>query len=179
MNVNAGATLAFNRSNAPTVVNTINGAGAITQIGSGVTTLGAASSTVGIISVTAGTLDVDGTLNTGTLSVGNGILNIDGTVQASGATQTAIANIAGSATTININNGATLLASGDLGDGADRLRLQDDASVIGALDGGAGIDQLTLAGLGSGDAECRHGPRSWHVSQTLNSFSSRTRALGR
>ena len=71
-------------------------------------------------------------MNTATLTVGNGILNIDGTVQASVATPSTIANVAGSATTINISNGATLVANGDLGDGADVL------DVAGALNTGGG-----------------------------------------
>lgn len=135
VNIAAGGTLAFARSNAHTVANLISGAGTLAQVGSGTTTL-AANNAVGNLRIGAGTLDVDAQLDSATVEMGSGSLNIDGTVQGAGGTPTAFSGIAGTAGTVRINNGAILMANGDLGDGADVL------DVAGTLDTSGGIFDL-------------------------------------
>jgi autotransporter-associated beta strand protein len=159
------ATLTTGGDNTSTIYSgAISGSGGLTKVGTGTMSLTSTNS-VGATTVSAGTLDIDGVLNTGTVAMGNGILNVDGTVQASGATQTVLANTAGTASTVRIGSGGTLLASGDLGDGNDTLDvagtlntgagalnfgdgddnffIHDGTNVIGTVDGGIGTDTLT------------------------------------
>ena len=90
--------------------------------------------------IMGGTLDIDGTLDTGSISMADGTtLNVDGTVQAAGSAPTAISGSAGT-NTVLVNADATLNANGDLGDGSDVV------TVAGTLDTGAS----TLS-LGAGD----------------------------
>lgn len=75
---NAG-TLLFNRSDALTVSNTISGAGAIQQVGTGTTTLTGVNTSTGLTTITAGGLQIGnggaaGSLGTGAVSNGGTLL---------------------------------------------------------------------------------------------------------
>lgn len=72
--VTNSGTLAFNRSNAMTVSNTISGTGAVTHIGSGTTTLTGVNNYSGTTTVTGGTLRFNGNSSaaTGAVSVASG-----------------------------------------------------------------------------------------------------------
>lgn len=71
VSIAAAGTLAFNRSNAMTVANTINGAGALQQQGTGTTSLtGDLSGFSGAVTVTAGTLQIGNGGTTGSIGTG-------------------------------------------------------------------------------------------------------------
>ena len=141
----ATSTLSINRSDAFDFNGTLSGPGSLAQIGTGTTRLISTSNSIGATSVNAGTLEIDGSLTTGTVAMnGAGTLNVDGTVQgASGAAATFTGNEG--ASTVNVNTGGTLLASGDLGDGSDTLNVFGTLNTgVGTLGLGAGDDTFTL-----------------------------------
>ena len=158
--IDAGATLAFNRSDTYAVDNAVNGAGTLSQTGTGTTRLNAANTSAGVTVVAAGTLEIAGIHETPTVDMSDDTtFGIDGTLQAAGPTQTVVTGSAG-VNAVFLNAGGTLLASGNLGDGADSLQ------IAGAFDSGAGSFELaggddtltlrdgaTLAGLIDGGTQ--------------------------
>jgi fibronectin-binding autotransporter adhesin len=159
-------TLGFNRSDTVNFAGQISGPGIIEQMGEGTTNLTAVNS-VGTTRITEGTLQVNGSLTTGTISFEDDeatTLVVNGTVEGSGL-PAAITGDA-SANIINVNSGGTLLATGDLGGGSDvvtlagtlntgagtlslgsgndTLRLNDGGVITGSVLGGAGTDTLQV-----------------------------------
>ena len=99
ISVGAAGTLAFNRSDTPTISNSISGLGSVSQIGSGTTTYSGTASHTGATNVIAGSL-----VNTGTISGAT-------TINATGGSFTNEGTISGAAA-LNVNGGtATLQAS--------------------------------------------------------------------
>jgi fibronectin-binding autotransporter adhesin len=156
----AGTTIAFNRNNTYSVANTISGPGTLAQIGTGTTTLSAVADSVDNTTVTGGTLDVDQVLTSNTLLMGAGRLNVDGTFQTSANTQVTVSNVAGTASTLQVNAGGTMRVNGDLGDGNDTV-LANGVLAVGAVPLllGDGNDAVTAGGAvtGSGNISLGNG----------------------
>ncbi len=130
-NVTNNATLAFNRSDAITFAGTINGSGAVQQIGSGTTALTADNSYTGGTTITSGTLQLGDGGTTGSI-VGNVTNNATLAFNRSGAV-TFASTIGGSGTVHQIGSGTTILTgdnsyTGGTSIGNGTLQLGDGGS---------------------------------------------------
>ncbi|WP_368541159.1 autotransporter outer membrane beta-barrel domain-containing protein [Enterobacter soli] len=104
--VEAGATLAFNRSNALAVGNTIGGAGNVVQRGSGTTTLSGTNTYSGGTTVQAGTLNASNAsgLGTGAATVNSGanlLLSFSNGTFGNDVANAGILNVTGVSNTLN------------------------------------------------------------------------------
>jgi fibronectin-binding autotransporter adhesin len=168
--INAGSpiansgTLVFDRSDAPTVSNTISGSGSVVHRGTGSLALSGANSYAGgtQVAASAGTLLVNGVtaLGSGTLTIDGGALDTGGVVTSYGTVslatnganpQTWNADVTYRGTTRPAN-----LGTGQVTLGGNRVVTVDNASslAVGGLDGGfalekAGNGTLVLQGSGS------------------------------
>ena len=117
--VNDNANLSFNRSDAITVSNSINGSGGVSQIGTGTTTLSAVNSYFGVTTVSAGVLNVT------TLAGGGTSSNI-------GASSNAATNL--------VLNGGTLKFSPGAGSAVNTDRLFSVGTSGGTIDASGGFN---------------------------------------
>ncbi len=164
----AAGALAFNRSDAVTLANTITGAGALNQLGTGTTNLaGNASAFTGTTNVAAGTLQVTGSLggavnvNGGTLQIGSGgtagsigngavTINAGSTLALNRSDAVTLSNtITGSSALNQIGTGTTTLA-GNAGAFAGTTNVNAGTlQVTGSLGGSVNVNAATLQ-LGTG-----------------------------
>ena len=152
--VNAGATLAFNRSDTYSYGGLISGAGGVTQAGSGTTVLTAANTYTGPTTINLGTLAIDGSITSavtvnaaGTLA-GRGTVN--GDVTNSGAVMPGSAPGALTIAGNYIGNGGAVRISGQFGgDNSTVGRLV----VTGNTSGSGKVQIVNLGGLGARTAE--------------------------
>ncbi|MCF7785606.1 MAG: autotransporter-associated beta strand repeat-containing protein [Prosthecobacter sp.] len=142
--VNNNANLSFNRSDAITVSNSINGSGGVSQIGTGTTTLTAVDSYMGVTTVSAGTLSIS-------------IFNGGGTSSNIGAASNAAANIVLNGGTLKYTGAAIntdrLFSVGTSGgalesSGSGALNLTNTGSM--GFNGQSGTRTLTLTGTNTG-----------------------------
>ena len=126
--VASGATLAFDRTDAPVVSNVISGAGAVRQIGAGTTILTGANTYSGVTTISAGVLQIG---NAGT----------SGSLGTSGVTDNAALafNRTDAVTVANVVSGTGTLAQ----NGAGTLTLSGASTYTGATAVNAGTLNLT------------------------------------
>ena len=129
---NSGTTLIFNRTDAFTVGNSINGAMGVTQNGTGTTTLSANSPYTGPTTINAGTLLVSGSITGSTTTVNNG-----GTLAGTGSTGA-----------VNVASGGTVHPGGSTGLGL--LNAKNTSFASGShfsieLDGTTGTNSSSVA----------------------------------
>jgi autotransporter-associated beta strand protein len=135
-NVVNNATLAFNRTDATTVANTISGTGALTQAGAGTLTLSGANTYTGATNFNAGVLNA-GSVNaigaTGTLFFNGGIL------QYSANNQTDYSGRLSAAGNQNIKidlNGQNITYAADIAGAATGITVMDGSSTLPAVTAG-------------------------------------------
>jgi fibronectin-binding autotransporter adhesin len=151
--VNDNANLSFNRSDAITVSNSINGSGGVSQIGTGTTTLTAVDSYMGVTTVSAGTLSIS-------------IFNGGGTSSNIGAASNAAANI--------VLNGGTLKYTGAV---INTDRLFSVGTSGGALDS-SGSGALNLTNTGSMGFNGQSGARTLTLTGTYTGGNTLAAVIG-
>ena len=92
--LNAGTTAVVNVTGAPNLANNITGSGNLTQAGPGMLTLSGASTYTGTTYVNSGTVNISGSLNTGSATAN--VVMADGTTFSAANITAGLANISGS-----------------------------------------------------------------------------------
>ena len=110
--VTVNGTLAFNRSDAITVSNTINGSGSLLQAGSGAVALTGANSYSGSTTITAGTLSIGAGGTAGTLGSGNVTITGPGLLDFNRSDTLDVANAISGNGTLRQSGSGTLQLSG-------------------------------------------------------------------
>ncbi len=137
VSVGTGGTLAFNRSDTPTISNAISGPGNMAQIGSGTTTYSGTASHTGGTNVSAGSL-----INAGTISGAT-------TINATGGSFINESTISG-AGALNVNGGTALLRATSATTVAGPTTVGNTASGTISLLDGASATLNGLVGIGTG-----------------------------
>ena len=136
-------TLAFNRSDAITVANTISGSGVLTQSGAGVTTLTGANTYGGVTTITAGTMQIGAGGTSGTLGAG-GVVN-NATLAFNRSDNIIVANAISGSGAVNILGPGTTTLSG-VNTFSGGLSISADAALAISSSAALGLGAVALVG---------------------------------